>query len=179
MSLFAWLNPSRWLLMLACAGALALGYVAWADHQQGIGESRATARYNAAIERQKAAAALLLADARATALQAQADLAALTLNLEKKREVDQLKNADGLRVRLAGQRLQFATQDAGCGRGGDAAQVATAGAAGDAGTTVVQLPEPISRALFEFATDAESLAIDYRTLFEFAHNPALVCELAK
>lgn len=33
----AWLNPGRWLLYLALAGALALGYLAWREHQRELG----------------------------------------------------------------------------------------------------------------------------------------------
>ena len=41
----AWLNPARWLMLLALALALWAGYAAWAHHQQGIGYDRAQAEY--------------------------------------------------------------------------------------------------------------------------------------
>ena len=56
-----WLNPYRWLLLLALCAALGIGYVSWAHHQQSIGEARATARYEAALTKQKQEAAALLA----------------------------------------------------------------------------------------------------------------------
>jgi hypothetical protein len=37
MNPLAWLNPGRWLLYIALAGALWAGYHAWADHQREIG----------------------------------------------------------------------------------------------------------------------------------------------
>ncbi|SFB73937.1 hypothetical protein SAMN05216344_102154 [Polaromonas sp. OV174] len=43
----SWLNPGRWLLYLALAGALLLGYSAWADHQQDVGYQRAQGKYAA------------------------------------------------------------------------------------------------------------------------------------
>ena len=56
----SWLNPTRWLLLLALAGALWLGYGAWAGRQQDIGEARATSTYNKAIDQQKAEARIAL-----------------------------------------------------------------------------------------------------------------------
>ena len=41
--------------------ALIVGYFAWANHQQGIGEARATEKYNRAIEAQKREASAMLA----------------------------------------------------------------------------------------------------------------------
>ena len=41
----AWLNPARWLMLLALALALWAGYAAWSDYQQGIGYDRAQAEY--------------------------------------------------------------------------------------------------------------------------------------
>ncbi|MEO8021054.1 hypothetical protein [Polaromonas sp.] len=43
--ILAWFNLGRWLMLLALAGALTLGYFAWADHQQDIGYGKARAEY--------------------------------------------------------------------------------------------------------------------------------------
>lgn len=48
------LSPGRWLLAGGLALALFLGYRAWAGHQQGIGEARATAHYSAQFAKHKA-----------------------------------------------------------------------------------------------------------------------------
>ena len=56
-----WLNPGRWLLYAAFIGALWLGYTAWADHQQGIGEARANARWQQATDELKEQARTTLA----------------------------------------------------------------------------------------------------------------------
>ena len=47
-----WLNPTRWLVMLGAVAALWFGYMAWADHQQGIGYDKAQAEY--AVQAKKA-----------------------------------------------------------------------------------------------------------------------------
>lgn len=56
-----WLNPGRWLLYAAFIGALLLGYNAWADHQQGIGEGRANTRWQQATDKLKTEARAKLA----------------------------------------------------------------------------------------------------------------------
>lgn len=61
MSLFDFMNPGRWLLILAAGLALFIGYEAWKVHQQGIGEERATATYNTDIKKQKGEARAALA----------------------------------------------------------------------------------------------------------------------
>ena len=45
MTALAWLDPTRWLILLGVALALWFGYAAWAHHQQGIGYDRAKAEY--------------------------------------------------------------------------------------------------------------------------------------
>lgn len=44
--MMAWLNPTRWLMLAALAGALWLGYHAFVKHQQQIGYDRAVAEYD-------------------------------------------------------------------------------------------------------------------------------------
>lgn len=43
--LFAWLNPGRWLMLLAAVVALTLGYFAWADHIGDVREKKIRAQY--------------------------------------------------------------------------------------------------------------------------------------
>lgn len=47
MNPLAWLNPGRWLLYLALAGALVAGYFAWADHIGDVREAAVRAEYAA------------------------------------------------------------------------------------------------------------------------------------
>jgi hypothetical protein len=114
-----WLNPGRWLLYAAFIGALWLGYTAWADHQQGIGEARANARWQQATDKLKAEARDKLA-----AETAKADKA--TDELRKFKDAQELKDAQArktvadLRQRLAtvpGGRLRDPNAP-GCGIGG-------------------------------------------------------------
>lgn len=41
----AWLNPGRWLLYLALAGALWAGYAAWREHQRELGREQIRAEF--------------------------------------------------------------------------------------------------------------------------------------
>lgn len=128
-----WLNPYRWLLLLALSGSLTLGYFAWASHQQGIGEARAAARYEAALTKQKADAAALLAKETAKVHATEASLQKFHFDQEFK----DLTNEKTIAI-LAGKlhrasgisgRLRDPNAEAGCRSGGGGAQ-----GQGDAGT---------------------------------------------
>lgn len=41
----AWLNPGRWLLYLALAGALWAGYLSWREHQRELGREEIRAEF--------------------------------------------------------------------------------------------------------------------------------------
>ena len=56
--ILAWLNPTRWLIILGAAALLILGYGLWTKHQQGIGEARANVRWQTATDRIKREAAV-------------------------------------------------------------------------------------------------------------------------
>lgn len=45
MNPMAWLNPGRWILYLALAGALVAGYFSWADHIGDKREAQVRAQY--------------------------------------------------------------------------------------------------------------------------------------
>lgn len=45
MKILEWMDPTRWLMAIGMAAALWFGYMAWADHQQGIGYDKAQAEY--------------------------------------------------------------------------------------------------------------------------------------
>ncbi len=143
---------------------------------EGLGYSRARAEDQAAAATLKAQAATTLATETKAKLDAQAQLSNLIAEKEIDRENKQLANRADLRTRQSGPRLQFAAE-AGCGSGRGGAAGAAPGAPSDPGATVVQLPEPLNGNLLGFAADAQSLAIDYGVLYDFLHNPKLVCEL--
>lgn len=52
MKILEWMDPTRWLMAIGMAAALWFGYMAWADHQQGIGYDKAQAEY--AVQAKKA-----------------------------------------------------------------------------------------------------------------------------
>lgn len=89
----------RVLAIAALTGLLWLGYETWAAHQQGIGEARATARYNTAIDQQKAQAGQLLRVETDRANAATAKLIELKTEREKK-DVENQSTIDRLAARL-------------------------------------------------------------------------------
>ena len=130
-----------------------------------------------AVETLKAQAASTLANETKAKLDAQTQLSNLISKAETDRETQQIANRADLRKRTSGPRLQFFAEAPGRGAGGDSAQGPALGTTADPAGAAVQLPRKINDDLFEFAADAESLKIDYRVLFDYVHNPKLVCEL--
>jgi hypothetical protein len=123
------LNPYRWLLLLALCGALGIGYVSWAHHQQDIGEARATARYEAALVKQKAEAAALLSTETAKVEAKESELLQLHFEGELRDQVNEktiVVLADKLH-RLGRLRDPYA---AGCGGGGSTTQSTDPASAG-------------------------------------------------
>lgn len=59
--LLGWFSPVRWAILAGLAGALVLGYIAWADRIGDKREAEVSARYEAAISQHKAEAARVLA----------------------------------------------------------------------------------------------------------------------
>lgn len=167
--LLAWFNPARWLMLLAVAGSLVLGYALWVDHQQGIGEARANARWIAATARIKAEAAATLATetdrvrATETALQE-------FKNQQELKDAHHQNTVAGLSGRLrglasaAGNRLRDPNAT-GCGRGSDGApgQAATAtdNRANDRTETGGLLSEQLSGLLLERLQEADAINIAY------------------
>lgn len=134
MNVLNWLNPTRWLMLIAAAGALSLGYVAWVDHQQDIGEARATERFTEATARQKAEAARVLAVEVAKVAAAQAALQEFK-NQQEIKDAGNQKTVVALSARLrdlAGPAGRLRDPHAsGCRRGGGDAPTAAAPAPGD------------------------------------------------
>lgn len=134
MNPLAWLNPGRWLLYLALAGALWLGYGAWREHQQDIGEQRATQRYETALAVQKDRADQLLATETTRAAEAERRARELIAQQEEK-DANNLKTIGTLAARLralAGPDGRLRDPNAGAGRGGGSGGPAGAPAAATA-----------------------------------------------
>lgn len=164
------------LLTVLALGAAVLGY----GHKQYLkGERVATARGQADVDEQKSKATALLAQLTQERSIAATALANLTNQLEQTRETRQTANTADVRRHLTGPGLRYTVPQstAGCGRGGASPESPAPGPTGDPATTLIQLPDPISGDLWQYAGDAQSLAIDYAVLYEYTHNPRLVCEL--
>ncbi|PHM20921.1 MAG: hypothetical protein CK604_00475 [Curvibacter sp. PD_MW3] len=121
----------RWLLYLALCAALWAGYTSWRDHQQDIGDQRATDRYEKALKTQKGEAAALLATETARANEAERRARELIAEQEK-RDAKNLNTVATLQARLralAGPSGQLWDPNAkpgrGCGGGGPQGAPAT------------------------------------------------------
>lgn len=132
--ILAWLNPGRWLMLLTACSALVLGYVVWQDHQQGIGEARANARWKIATDQIKADARTKLADETAKVRTAEQALQDFKHKQELKDAHNQTTVA-GLAARirvLAGPSGRLRDPNAtGCRGGSDSAPGQVAAAPGD------------------------------------------------
>ena len=133
--LFAWLNPTRWLVLLAAAGALTLGYAVWKDHQQDIGEGRANVRWKTATDQLKRDATAAL-DAETKRVKAAEQALQDFKNERDLKDANNQTTVAGLasRIRvLAGPtgRLRDPNAVSGCGCGGGSAPGQAATATGD------------------------------------------------
>ncbi len=145
-----------------------------ATHLKLSAEREAHGKLKTAVAEQKAEATQTLLRLTEERLKAQNALTALITKTEKDREKLQRQNTADLDARLAGERLQFSAR---CGQSGGSPEGAASGAPSDSSATVIQLPRKINENLFRLTADAESLSIDYKVLYEYVHNPKLVCEL--
>ena len=140
MNPLAWLNPGRWMLYLALAGAVAL----WVRHEysrvDAAGYTRAAAVYQAAIDKAKREAAATLASETAKVLASERALAALKNTLESN-DAQHAKTIATQSARLRamsraaggpGLRDPFASAGCGPGRGGAAAPAPATAASGAA-----------------------------------------------
>ena len=161
-----------WLYRVLSAGALIglllLGYRNWATHQQGIGEARATAAYNAAIDKQKREADQLLQTETDRANAATAKL--LDLKTEREKEDAENKSAiDSLAVRLraaAGPTSRLRDPHvAGCGGGSGGAPGEDPARAGGSAADGAEASGFLSKQLTEFllsqAADADEVNLAY------------------
>mgnify|MGYP001310919824 CR=1 FL=1 len=101
--------------------SITAGYIIWANHQQGIGEARATAKYNTLIDAQKKEAAGVLARETARVVAAERALQDFK-NSQEVKDAGNKKTVDNLTARLRGLavngRLRDPHADPGCGGGG-------------------------------------------------------------
>jgi hypothetical protein len=164
------LNPYKWLLLLALCGALGVGYVAWAKHQQGIGEDRATARYEAALTKQKAEAAALLSSETAKVQAAEAAMLKFHFENELKDRTNEKAIsllADKLH-RATGNsgRLRDPNATTGCGQGGGGAQGQDTASSGDSAADGALpgglLSEQLTGLLTERTKQADTINNAYR-----------------
>lgn len=119
-----------WVIL---AAALTGGYLAWANHQQSIGEARATAAYNEKIEAQKKEAAHILAKETAKVVATERALQDLK-NQQEMEDARNKKTTNTLTARLralADGTGRLRDPHAGRGPGGGSATGAAAAGPGD------------------------------------------------
>jgi hypothetical protein len=176
--MFALLSPMLWRIIgvaaiLGAIGAVILGY---GHSRYNLGVRTTTAAYEAALSKQKVEAAQLLASETEKVLVAERQLNEIVRKAKNERDILQVKNAADLK-RLSATRLQFSTTEAGCRSGDSGTAGNPSAAASNPGATIVQLPEQINSDLRQLAADAQSILIDYGTLYAYVNRPDLVCEL--
>jgi len=110
-------------------GALIAGYFAWASHQQGIGEERATIKYNAKIEKQQKEAVELLAKETARVTATEKALQA-SKNNQEIQDAKNTKVVAGLTARLRDLTVNGRLRDPHAGRGGGGGAASGAGSSG-------------------------------------------------
>ena len=155
--------------VLILAAALIIGYVSWAEHQQGIGEARATERYNAAIAAQKIEASKILVRETARVTAAERRLQDIK-NQQEVKDATNKKITDTMAARLRalagpGGRLRDPNADAGCGHGGSAANGSLSAPTGDRPNDGTDAAGVLSRELTEFlfsqAASADKINLAY------------------
>lgn len=111
-----------WVKLVAIGlmfAALIAGYFSWANHQQGIGEARATTAYNLLIDAQKKEAAAVLAKETARVVETERNLQDFK-NRQEVKDAGNKKTVNNLTARLHDLtgltgRLLDPHADAGCG----------------------------------------------------------------
>lgn len=169
MNPFDFLNPGRWLLLLAACAALIAGGYALVDHIGDVREAQVDARWKAAVDKQKVEAAGKLADETGKVLKIERELGAARAAQET-RDAKNRKTVAGLERRLAdaaaanGGRLRDPNA-AGCGGSGGSAETAVAAGAddraGDGAKTGGLLSVQLSDLLRARLRDADEINIAY------------------
>lgn len=132
--------------------ALFGGYLAWASHQQGIGDARATAAYNARIEAQKKGAAATLAKETAKVVATERALQDFK-NRQEVKDAGNKKTVDNLTARLrdlAGHSGRLRDPNAGRGGGSSGADGTAPAAPGDSADNGTEAAGILSTELTEF-----------------------------
>ena len=163
--------PVKLLAGLAMVTGLILGYNLWSGHHQGIGETRATLRYETAIEGQKIEAGRVLAIETGKTRDAEKALN----DFKHSQELQDAKNKNivaGLERRLvaaagpAGRlRDPQAPAIVGCGRGGAGPASADPASASDRADDAAQatglLSVPLTALLRDLTLDADQVNLAY------------------
>jgi len=127
------------------------GYLIWANHQQGIGEARATGKYNTLIEAQKKEAAIVLAGETARVVSAERALQDFK-NRQEVKDAGNKKTVDTLSARLRDLAVNGRLRDphAGRGSGGGGASGAVASGTGNRPDNGAETPGLLSAELSGF-----------------------------
>lgn len=158
------------LVALAAAGAGGFyeGRVTGINSQKVADQGQFDAT-NAALTKQKADAAVILAQANADNLALMQARDTLKTNLEKAHAAAQIAT-DAVRTQLAGSSLRFAVPSAGRGEGGAGAQSPGSDPAGNASPAYCVVSAETDAALKAIAYDADTLRDDYTLLYNWAHS---------
>lgn len=161
-SLLALINPYRWVLWLAFAGALVFGYFAWAGHQQSVGREEGRSEVQGKWDKEKTQQIKQLSDFNAENRrieQRRQSIITEAINAAKQRETTNAIAAarlravnDSLRDDLATSRANLSSASVGSLRG----RV----------TSLEAVLEQCTRANAEVAGDAAGLASDLQLMLQ-------------
>lgn len=167
-----------WVKVIAALALVAALVTACQQRDKGLieqGRAEQLAVDQAAANEIKAEARAALEAESARVIEAQYQLYSYTRSLEAKREKTQVVVRT---VQRDVPRLQFTAESDGCRRSGDSAPSQASGPTPDPAPAIVVIPDQVAANLWSYAGDAESLAVDYAILYEWAHNPKMVCTLS-
>jgi hypothetical protein len=165
------INP--WIilgLVLALGAAVGGSYVK--GHSDGVdaqtvADQKEFDRINGDLAQQKTDAAAILKKRNADIIAVAVQRDQLKAKLGEQHANDQAAT-ESARRELAGERLRFSTQNAGCGTGSGGTHAAGSGSTVPPATVIVELPETVARNLRQLAFDADTVRDNYALCYGYA-----------
>lgn len=167
------INP--WVILAIVVAWLgSLGAVGYWQHDAGVAAQKISDqaqfdKINQERADEKAAANAIYRKTQDANLALATERDQLKTNLEKEHAANQKRTAD-LADTYARVRLRFNAPSTGHRNSGGSTEGASAGSAGTAGTTVVQLPDQITSDLRQLVIDADNLKDAYTECYDYANK---------
>ena len=163
MSFLAWLNPGRWLLMLAAFGVATAGYYAWSDRIGDAREAQVRASYEKALLALKVDAAKKLEEATFASGKLTEELAKFKVTQDKG-DVKNTTTIQSLRTQLGAVRLRDpGTALCGCCGSGTTSEAGSGAGIGSVNSSASAgiLSDAASEFLRAKASEADTINLAY------------------